>query len=149
MVIVYTLENISQHDLTIVPWGREYATNWIQGFLDKNYDEGGLHSVRKVLYELEPTPKRSDFVTLRPKGTFEHRFKAKLVKKHREAGNREYLALDFEDSEIVLAGPGHYLLQGRFEGKDRWSQIGKQNFGFSEVFVGEIRSEKIAFILTT
>lgn len=149
VTISYTLQNVGQRPLMILPWGGEYATNWIYGLSVDGERETLLKTIHKVMYELKLIPERNDFINLEPGKSFTRKFTAKLSTEipSKEAPEASRFALDFGDSAILFPAPGRYFLQGYFTGKDRWSEEGNRRYGISNVFVGEVRSEKISLTI--
>ena len=151
VTIIYALQNVGQRSLTILPWGGEYATNWIQCLSTNGGGETLLKVAHKVMYELKLIPEHHDFITLKPGKSFTRKCIAKLsagapLKEATEAKTSGF-ALDFGDSAILFPAPGRYFLQGYFIGKDRWSEEGRSRYGFDNVFVGEVRSKKISLTI--
>ncbi len=151
VAIIYTLRNVGQRPLTVLPWGGEYATNWIHGF-SSNGGGTRLGIIHKVMYELKLVPERHDFINLEPGKSFTRQFTAKLSMevppKEATETKTSRFALDFRDSAILFPNPGRYFLQGYFIGKDRWSEEGQSRYGFNNIFVGEVKSAKVRFIIS-
>lgn len=147
ITIVYGLRNVGRRPLTTLPWGGEYATNWIHGFSTDGSEGAQLEIVRQTTYELKLIPDRTDFINLDPGKSFTRNFTARVSKRSppKETGGIEAsgFSLDFGDSAMLFPGPGQYSLQASFVGMDHWSEEGRRRYGLENVFVGEIKSDKV------
>lgn len=144
--LTYNFINNNTEPIHLLPWGGEYAINWISAF-----DSTGrsLISIPILFLNIKFIPLCEDYILIKPKSEYTINLKGKIVDEKLSKFNRESskkykgVFLDFEDSAIYMGSTGFFSLQASYKGKIEWTEIGKANCGLSDIFVGELESNKV------
>jgi hypothetical protein len=136
-------KNMGDRNIRILPWRREYTTNWINIFDLKNQQ---MKEIKRVIYELKIFPDEDDFVLLKPNEVYSVVFQGSIEKGEVMSINREKhkgLFIDFKNSAVILEGGGEYIIEATYEGKTSWKQEALKRYNFTNVFSGKVTSDKV------
>lgn len=146
--VKYSLINNSDRPMTILPWGGEYTTNWIE-----LYDANGQKTkpVKIIMLELQITPSKDDFITLTSNESIAFDLIGKIVDGSlRYLGeHEEYVGIfiDFDNSAYLLNNLGEYTIKGRYKTNPSWAESAK-NLSIKNIWMGELESKPVKIKIT-
>ncbi|MFA4842652.1 MAG: hypothetical protein WC658_02330 [Candidatus Omnitrophota bacterium] len=146
----YTFFNNSPQFVYMLPWGGQYATNWIGIY---NYQNQKLQDLPLVIYELKFIPQKDEFIRIEPKQSHSIFIQGKIVKtmlsKFRSKDQKKYegIFIDFDNSAVYLKEPGVFNIKAFYQGTDDWSKKGKELYNLDNIFVGRLESNEFKIVV--
>jgi len=142
----YTFFNNSPNSVHILPWGGNYAIDWISA-----YDNNGkkLIGLPMEFSEIKFLPSKDDFIFLGPKERYSIVVEGKLIKaelsKFNRDNNRKYsgVFIDFDNSVIFLEKPGNFIIKGGYSALEEWREKGKKLYNLKNIWVGKLESNDL------
>lgn len=132
--ISYIIENTSNKNLIFVNWNKGYKANWIKIY-DKNKKE--LSWQKQVIYELARYLSKDSYIKIPKKDKLVLEIKGKII------NDNNKIIIDFDDSSIILDGPGDYYVKGAYDSLESWRNDGKRLYSLKDVWIGKIESNEI------
>lgn len=145
--IKYSFINNSAESVTFLPWGKQYAINWILLYDSKG---GKVKAVKTMIFELKTVPDKNDFVTLNSGQHTDYDFAGKVVK-----GELKYLGstqkysglfINFANSAYLLDGGGGYAIKGIYNIKQNWIEAATKLL-IKNIYNKDIESNEIKIII--